>query len=178
MFKPRLTVSIKTGIWQLCFGNRDQTSCEVIKNGIDGSFACPKLCDYLFIKAGKDLVSGVFQVLVDLVLKVLLQKVELLLNFFIGSRGLENVQNTLFKINAALNHTENFVTSTKDPAEKLELALEKLINTRFSPVLPVKKIDHQNINLLTIPMTAANALFNTLGSMANQSSQARSRIAG
>ena len=85
MLKLRLAFSIKTRIWQLCLGNRDQTSCEVIENRIDDSFACPKLCDYLFIKAGKDLVPRVLQVLVDLVLKVLLQKVELLLDFFIGS---------------------------------------------------------------------------------------------
>ena len=121
MLKPRLAVSIKTGFWQLCLGNRDQTSCEVIKNGIDGPFACPKLCDYLFIKASKDLVPRVLQVFVDLVLKVLLQKVELLLDFFIGSRGLENVQHALFKINAALDHTENFITCTKDTTEKLNL---------------------------------------------------------
>ena len=115
--------SVSKLAWQLCLGNRDQT-CVVIKNGIDGSFACPKLCNYLFIKAGKDLVPRVLQVLVDLVLKVLLQKVELLLDFFIGSSGLENVQHALLKINAALDHTENFITCTKDTTKKLELAFK------------------------------------------------------
>ena len=68
----------------------------------------------------------------------------------------------VFKADAALDLTKNFVAGAENALEQVELLLQELVNALVGLVLLIEEVENNNIVLLAVAMTAANALFDPL----------------
>ena len=56
----------------------------------------------------------------------------------------------------------DFVARAKHAVEELELGVEELENALLRAVFQVEKVDHENVDPLSVTMAAADALFDAL----------------
>ena len=73
-----------------------------------------------------------------------------------------DVRDALFEIDAAFYRAEHFVRRAKHAVKESEFLTEQFVDAYVGCVLSVQEIDHHHIELLTIAMAPANALFNAL----------------
>ena len=100
--------------------------------------------------------------LIYLNFQVPLQGVEVEFDLLRCPAILINVRDTFFKIHAGLDGAKDFVTRSKNSAEKLEFVTEELIDPLVGSVVFVQEIHHDHIVFLAVAVTATNALLNTL----------------
>ena len=85
------------------------------------------------------------------------------LDLGIGSTGLIDRCDAAFYVHTGFKGSKNFVRSPEHTIEKTELLTEKLEDSLVGLVAAVEEVDDDNIVLLAVPVTPANALFDPLG---------------
>src|SRR5580704_4738297 len=115
-----------------------------------------------FIDVFEKTPAGVENLLADLSLKLGLQGVEGGVDLGFGASVLNDLQNALLDVDAALDHAENLVAGAKDTLEQPELLAQQLVDALLRPILEVEEIDHRHVDLLPVAVAAADALLDPL----------------
>ena len=77
--------------------------------------------------------------------------------------GLVDLGNAAFKVHAAANGAQHFVTGTKHAFKQLKFLRQQFIHALVCRVAVVNKVDYHHVVLLAVAVTAADALLNALG---------------
>ena len=115
-----------------------------------------------FVKVFQESLAGLLHGFIDLNFHLCLQGIKGCLYFILRAAALINSGNAFLKINTGFNTAQYFVACPEDPVKELEFLGKQLVDALVGGIALVEEIDHHDIVLLSVPMTASNALFDAL----------------
>ena len=106
--------------------------------------------------------AGVVQGVFDLLLQFFLEVVKFRVDLFGRAAGIVDLRDALFKIDARLDGSQNFVAGSKNTVEELEFFEKELIDALIGSVGFVKEINDNDIVFLAVTVATSDALLDTL----------------
>ena len=116
----------------------------------------------LLVEVVEQLLASIALALRDLRLHLQLELVELELNLLRAAALLVDGGDALLELHPRLDHAEHLVAGAKDAVEEAELLVEELVDAQVGGVLLVEEVDHHHVVLLTVAVTAPDALLDAL----------------
>ena len=98
----------------------------------------------------------------DLVLQVGLKLVESSIHFVFIAGALNDLQNAPLNIDAPLDHPKHFVAGSEHSLKQHELLAREAGYPLLGAVLEIEKVDDGHVDLLSVAVTAPDALLNAL----------------
>lgn len=124
----------------------------------------------VLVKPLEQLPTRIVHTGTDAFVHFLLEKLsERRFNLLRGSAFLVDGKDPLLEIDPRLDTSEHIVRGTEHAVEQVELLAQKFEHPAVRFVAFVEKVDHDDIVLLSVAMTAADALFYPLGVPAGHS---------
>ena len=124
--------------------------------------AYPEFFSHFIIEMFKQELPGAGHRIVYLGAQLALKLLKGGLDFVRGPATLVDIGNPFFEIHSRFNGSQDLVACPKDPFEELKLFGEQAKDMLVGFISFIEKIDHDDIVLLSVPVTAADALFDTL----------------
>ena len=98
----------------------------------------------------------------NLALQLLLKLVELQADLLRRAALLVDIDDALLEVDARLDRTQYLIAGPEDTLKELELLCKQLLHANIRCVRPVRKVHHNDIELLAVAMATAKALLNPL----------------
>ena len=128
----------------------------------DFAVARPQLTHDLLIDVFQEPLASVENVVVYLGPEARPAIVEFGVDLCLVARFLNDFQNPSFDVDASLDNAQHLVARPKHASKEFELLVKQLEYTLLGAILEVQKINDGHVDLLAVPVTPADALFDAL----------------